>query len=104
MLWQAESGFWFRMAGGYLRPDTPEGFDYPVVRDLNLGVRDPTLDEILELARDKQVGRILSLEYYQHPSMPELEPIGPVQLLGHVMVAPACGYPGIAERSRSSSS
>jgi hypothetical protein len=104
MLWQAESDFRFRMAGGYLRPDTPEGFDYPAVRKLNKGDQDPTLDEILELARDKQVGRILSVETYQHPSADELKARFPVQVIGGVIVAPACGYPGIAESSKSSSS
>jgi hypothetical protein len=104
MLWQAESGFRFRMAGGYLRPDTPPGFDYPAIRKLNQGDVDPSLDEILELARDKGVGRILSLEVVQHPSARELKARFPVQVLGGVIVAPACGYPGIADRSSSRSS
>jgi hypothetical protein len=104
MLWQAESGFRYRMAEGYLRPDTPPGFDYPAVRKLNQGEQDPTLAEILELARDKGVGRILSLEAYQHPSAKQLMRRFPTQVIGGVIVAPACGYPGIADSSRSSSS
>jgi hypothetical protein len=104
MLWQAESGFRYRMAGGYLRPDTPPGFDFPAIRKLNKGEQDPTLAEILRVARAKGVGRILSLESGQHPSAKELEAIGPVQVLGGVIVAPACGYPGMAESSKSSSS
>jgi hypothetical protein len=104
MLWQAESGFRFRIAGGYLRPDVPPTFDFQAIRDVVSGAADPSLDEILEVARAKGVARILSLERYQHPSWDELQPLAPVQLLGGVMVAPACGYPGIAESSRSSSS
>jgi hypothetical protein len=26
MLWQARSDFWFRLAGGFLRPDVPSAF------------------------------------------------------------------------------
>jgi hypothetical protein len=104
MLWQAESGFRFRMAGGYLRPDVPATFDFQAIRDVVSGATDPSLDEILQVARAKGVARILSLQTYQHPSWDELQPLAPVQLLGGVMVAPACGYPGIAESSRSRSS
>src|SRR6185312_12446282 len=95
MLWQAESGFRFRMAEGYLRPDTPKSFDYPAVRKLVKADVDPTLDEILKLAHDKGVGRILSVETYQHPSAKELEARFPTQVLGGVIVAPACGHPPI---------
>src|SRR4029077_8231545 len=90
MLWQAESDFRFRMAGGYLRPDTPESFDFAAIRKLNRG-EDPTLAEILRGARAKGVARILSLEAYQHPSAKELEARFPTQVLGGVIVAPACG-------------
>ena len=95
MLWQAESGFRFRMAGGYLRPDAPESFDFPAIRK---GIRgeDPTLDEILRVARAKGVARILSVDTGGHPSAQELEARFPVQVLGGVIVAPACGRPPIA--------
>jgi hypothetical protein len=104
MLWQAESGFRFRMAGGYLRPDTPDSFDYTAIHKLNRGNEDPTLDEILEVVRDKRVGRLLVVETYQHPSAKELEARFPTQVLGGVIVAPACGHPGIADSSSASSS
>jgi hypothetical protein len=92
------------MAGGYLRPDTPASFDYPAIHKLIKGAEDPTLDEILQVARDKRVGRLLVVETYQHPTAAELKSRFLVQFLGGVMIAPACGYPGIAERSKSSSS
>jgi hypothetical protein len=103
MLWQAESGFRFRMAGGYLRPDVPPTFDFPAIRKVVKGDADPSMDEILELARAKDVANVLSLQYYQHPSWDELQVVPPVQLIGGVMVAPACGY-SLAESSSSSSS
>ena len=88
MLWQAESGFWFRMAEGYLRPGTPKGF-------LDYNVHDPPTAEILRLARAKHVSRVLSLEIYGHPGPDQLRPLGALQLLGGVLVAPACGHPPI---------
>jgi hypothetical protein len=93
MLWQAESGFRFRMAEGYLRPDTPNSFDFPAVRKAVAGGPDPTIAEILQLARAKRVARVVSLRYYDHPSYDELRALGPVQSLGDVLIGPACGHP-----------
>lgn len=95
MLWQAENDFYFRMAEGYLRPDTPESFAHvPAVDKILNGNEDPTVGEILALARAKHVDRILSVEVYAHPSAKELENAKLlVQLYGGVNVAPACGHP-----------
>jgi hypothetical protein len=97
MLWQAESGFWFRMAEGYLRPKPPAAFlEHPTVQKLTYTADDPTPEEILSLARDKKVSRVLSVERYQHPSNDEMKRFGALQVVGGVAVAPACGNPPLA--------
>jgi hypothetical protein len=95
MLWQAENDFYFRMAEGYLRPDTPDSFaHFPAVYKTLNGGPDPTVPEILGLAIAKDVARILSVQVYAHPSAAELQSAGLlVQLYGGVDVAPACGHP-----------
>jgi hypothetical protein len=94
MLWQAESGFWFRMAEGYLTPKPPPPFiDDPLVQKLTYTYENAGPAEILAFARRKQVGRILSTEIDQHPSGLVMHRFGALQVLGGMMVAPACGYP-----------
>jgi hypothetical protein len=94
MLWQAESGFWFRMAGGYLLPKPPEPFiDDPLVQKLTYTYENGTPAEILAFAKRQDVARVLAVEQYQHPSGNAMHRFGPLQVLGGVMVAPACGYP-----------
>jgi hypothetical protein len=94
MLWQAESGFWFRMAEGYLTPKPPPPFiDDELVQKLTYtyGLAGPA--EILGFARRKHVGRVLSTVIDQHPSGLVMHRFGQLQVLGGMMVAPACGYP-----------
>jgi hypothetical protein len=93
MLWQAESGFWFRMAEGYLTPKPPEPFiDDPLVQKLTYTYEPAGPAQILGFARRKHVGRVLSTEIDQHPSGLVMHRFGPLQVLGGMMVAPACGY------------
>jgi hypothetical protein len=99
MLWQAESGFWFRMAEGYLKPKPPDYFlRDPVVQELTYTYDTPTAVEILAFAREKHVSRVLSVSIYVQPSGAELHRFGPVQELGGVLVSPACGNPPIQAR------
>ena len=49
--------------------------------------------QILGFARRKHVGRVLSTVIDQHPSGLVMHRFGPLQVLGGMMVAPACGYP-----------
>ena len=97
MLWQAESGFWFRMAEGYLQPKPPPSFlSNSVVQELTYTLDNPTPAQILSLAHAKHVSRVLSVNVYVHPDGKEMHHFGPVQLLGGVLVSPACGNPPIA--------
>ena len=56
MLWQAESGFWFTMAGGYLSPTVPAPFRR--FRAVHPRLAASTSD-ILALARAKNVHTII---------------------------------------------
>ena len=96
MLWQAESGFWFRMAEGYLRPKPPPPFlADPTVTMLTFTTDNPKPPQILAFARHKHVDRIVSVLIYPHPSSNQMHRFGAVQLDGGVLVAPACGYPSL---------
>jgi hypothetical protein len=94
MLWQAESGFWFRMAEGYLTPKPPPPFiDDKLVQKLTYTYELAGPAQILGFANRKQVGRVLSTVLDQHPSGLVMHRFGELQVLGGMMVAPACGYP-----------
>jgi hypothetical protein len=96
MLWQAESGFWFRMAEGYLRPKPPPPFlADPTVTMLTFTIENPKPPAILAFARNKKVDRILSVLIYPHPSSNQMHRFGAVQLYGGVLISPACGYPSL---------
>jgi hypothetical protein len=93
MLWQAESGFWFRMAEGYLTPKPPPPFvDDKLVQKLTYTYELAGPAQILGFAHRKHVGRVLSTEIDQHPSGLVMHRFGELQVLGGMMVAPACGY------------
>ena len=97
MLWQAENDFHFRMAGGYVRPSPPSAFAYFAAVPKALSGAAASMDELLLLAHAKHVSRILSVAQYVPPTAGELnDRVGPVQELGGVYVAPACGHRGIA--------
>jgi hypothetical protein len=92
-LWQAESGFYFNIAEGYLIPKPPKPFiDDPLVQKLTYTYEHAGLAEILAFARRKRVARVISVTIYQHPSGAVMKRIGPTQYIGGVMIAPACGY------------
>ncbi len=99
MLWQAENNFYFRMAEGYLRPDTPESFaHYPAVYKGNRG-EIPTIGDIMQLARAKHVDRILSVNGNPYPSGDDLGKAHlTIQLYGGVLIAPGCGHPSLNTR------
>jgi hypothetical protein len=100
MLWQAESGFWFRMAEGYLQPKPPPYYlANPVVQELTYTLDNPTPAQILSLARAKRVSRVISIGIYVHPNGHQMHRFGPVQDLGGVLVSPACGNPPLTASS-----
>jgi len=95
-LWQAESGFWFRMPEGYLAPTPPRSsYRDPLVRILTDTLENPTPDQIAAFARRQHVDRIVSVDIYVHPNATEMHRFGPVQESGGVLISPACGYPSM---------
>ena len=101
MLWQAESGFWFRMAEGYLTPKPPPPFiDDKLVQKLTFTYELAGPAQILGFAHRKHVGRVLSTVQDQHPSGTVMHRFGQLQVLGGMMVAPACGYPPLTPQPR----
>ncbi len=95
-LWQAETNFWYRMAGGYLKPDPPAAsMADPVIKELTYTNDVITPAKILELARDEKVDRILSVEIYAAPNGTQMHRFGAVQLMGGVLISPGCGYPSL---------
>src|SRR5262249_22763076 len=105
MLWQAESGFWFRMAEGNMgRDNYPPGFVYdPIVYKLQFeyvnNVR-PPVRELRVYATSHHVDRFASVEVHAYPNGNQLHRFGPLQVLGGVMVSPACGYDSLAGDTR----
>jgi hypothetical protein len=96
-LWQAESGFYFRIPEGYLAPTPPpKNLDSdPLIRLVTVTNGNPTPAEIVAFAKNKQVDRIVSVDIYVHPNGEEMRRFGEVQDTGGVLVSPACGYPSM---------
>jgi hypothetical protein len=93
MLWQAESGFWFRMAGGYVQPKPPAYYlRYPMVQTLTYTFDIPSAAEILSFARAKHVSRVLTAETYVQLGA-AMHRFGALQVLGGMEISPACGHP-----------
>jgi hypothetical protein len=106
MLWQAESGFWFRMAEGSMgRDNYPPNFVYdPIVSMLQFGFIDPsvrpTVKQLRSYAETHRVDRFASVQVHAYPDGNQLHRFGPLQVLGGVMVSPACGYNSLAGDTR----
>ena len=96
-LWQAESGFYFRIPEGYLAPSPPAKNLYsdPLIRLETNTIHNPTPNEIVAFARNKKVDRIVSVDIYMHPSGHQMRRFGEFQDRGGVLVSPACGYPSM---------
>jgi hypothetical protein len=107
MLYQAESGFWFKLAEGNLGRDTfPPKFVSadPTVIALQFhyfgpGPR-PSMSALKLYARRRNVDRIATLVTSPYPSGPQMHDFGPLQAIGDVLVAPACGYDSLAGDTR----
>jgi len=106
MLWQAESGFWFRMAEGSMgRDNYPPNFVYdPIVSMLQFQFIDPnvrpTMKQLRSYATSHHVDRFASVVVHAYPDGNQLHRFGPVQELGGVVVSPACGYDSLAGDKR----
>jgi hypothetical protein len=104
-LWQAETNFWFRVAGNGLQPFTynlvpANRFDAdPVVWNLDWSASGrPTMDWLLAFAVNHRVGRVVVKTDAGYPSRAQLRRYGSVQAVGGVLVAPACGQPPLRAR------
>jgi len=96
-LWQAESGFYFRIPEGNLAPSPPAKnlSSDPMIRYVTYTGLDPTPRMILGFVKNKKVDRILSVSVYGHPDGHQIRRFGEYQDTGGVLVAPACSYPSL---------
>jgi hypothetical protein len=103
---QAESGFRFRVAGGYLTPlvfgkKSVVGFNNdPTVVELNYfsDRGQPTAESLRAFAVRHRVDRFVTLSNQSYPSRALLRTLGPVEEVGGVFVAPACGQSSLRTR------
>ena len=86
LLWQAESGFWFRVAGDGLQPVPANGkpltsFDAdPIVAELNFSdTGRPTMSRLLAFAATHHVDRVVSVAGGGYPSRAQMRRFGPTQ-------------------------
>jgi hypothetical protein len=105
MLWQAESGYTFRLAENGLaqipRHGSLTSFDAdPFIKDVSSGVSVPTTTSLLAFAAGHRVDRFLAVPG-QYPSLAMLREIGPTELVGGLYVSPACGRPSLVHRDLS---
>ena len=109
MRWQAESGFRFRLAAGYLylygEEDQPlTAFDDdPIVSYLHYE-RDrgrPTMDTLLAFVAAHRVSRVISMEVQPttYPDATQMRRFGPVQHEGNLLISPACNSPSLLTRN-----
>jgi hypothetical protein len=89
LLWQATSGFYFRMAGGNIGPVIPAGFaGTPVIRLLNDDIRPGDGGTVLEVARRKGVSTIVVDEHDPWPWKDVLAGIGRPERVGGMLLYP----------------
>ena len=104
MLWQAETDFRFRMAEPGLQPSPKYGSPLTsfendqVVWDLEfVDVGRPTMARLRAFAAAHHVARVISVPD-RYPSRAQMAAFGPTQLIGGVLVSPACGTPPLTAR------
>jgi hypothetical protein len=97
MLWQAESGFWFGMSDGDITTAPADNWTFsdPLIVTEIRTTGNPSAKELAAYVRDKGIDRVLSVDVHPRPTAEQLRRIGPVQLSGGVLVAPACGAPSV---------
>jgi hypothetical protein len=107
LLSQAETGFWFRLAeDGLQAPNQAlNSFDAErIVYELNyMADRGrPTMDRLLAFAATHHVDRVISVVGDGYPTPAQMRSFGSTQLLGGVIVSPACGQPPLTQRDLAS--
>jgi hypothetical protein len=108
MRWQADSGFRFRLAGGYLylygpgdRPLSAFGDD-PIVSYLHYWNEDrlrPTMNTLLAFMATHRVSRVVTVQPADYPSPSQMRRFGPVEDAGGLLIAPACDRPSLLSRN-----
>jgi hypothetical protein len=106
MLWQAESGFWFKMAEGNMgRDNLPENFfSDPTTSELEFQFIDPdvrpTMTQLVAYAKSHDVDRFVSVVIHAYPDGTQMHALGTVQADGGVLISPGGGYPSLAGDQR----
>jgi len=97
LLWQAETGFRFRLAEGYLQPNPPAAnLADPFVQKLTYTTENPTVADLIGFVRRKQVDRVISVGIYAHPNATQLHRLGILQAdNAGIYWVPGCGYPSL---------
>jgi hypothetical protein len=87
MLWQAESGFAFRMAGGYIRPEIPPPFDgFRAVHAFESNDPTATAVDVRAFADAKGVTAVVVPESDVGFWQPMLAPLGPPRYVDGVRI------------------
>ena len=60
----------------------------------------PSMSDLLALAKRRHVDRVVTATFDAWPSGTQMHAFGPLQALGDVYVAPACGYTSLAGDTR----
>ena len=98
-LWQAETGFWFRMPEGYLAPSPPASDidDDPLIQMETYTYDNPTPAQIIRFVHQEKVDRIVSVITNANPNGTQMHRFGQLQVVDDVYVAPGCGYASMQE-------
>jgi hypothetical protein len=107
LVWQARTGFRFRLASGGIQPPAKWGKvlnrfdDDQFIWDLAYltGYGQPTTGRLLAFAGTHGVDRVLSIAPYSYPRRSQLRALGSLQQVGGAIVSPACGEPPLTTRN-----
>ncbi|MGZ4390153.1 MAG: hypothetical protein ACXVZL_12305 [Gaiellaceae bacterium] len=92
MLWQAESGYAFRLAGGYVRPTPPPSYlRYSAIANLHFGGQVPPPHDLETFMRDKRVTKVVVADADAAAWAPSLTWLGRPTEVGGMAVYPGCG-------------
>ena len=105
MLWQAESSFWFRLAGGYISPTAPPQFMSPhPIQQIAANDQPPkvTTQAIREFVRLKHVGAVVVDAADASTWQPVMNPLArPQRIAGVIIYRLTPAPPGSARTCRS---
>src|SRR5262249_38194312 len=102
-LWQAESGFFFRMPEGALIPGPPPASPAsdPMVPYAVHTNFDPTPEQLKAFIQHDRVDRIMTVDNHPHLQNGELGRFGQTQDVGGITITPTCGAPALANPATS---